>query len=258
MNKVFNFLNYYTKYSSTGDCKVPLPKQHYYCFGDIFHRSDIVHNNTYTIHLFKYGKPVIVEKKNNAILTDRKGIVAHLRALKKVVNFNYRLAEKKDIFILKLHVKAHLFYHKYILTWVRYLYEFPFNVYLLDVARLTREPEFKWVSAINLFNIVGATCKYYGYGVNIHAIGSTSTFKKLKTNKELKKALNKYAIDGKQNSLNYIFAYIERDTRDNSPFKSITDVMQIVDLDFWKSDKDYQERLDYYKYNYKILKSNIY
>lgn len=250
MKKNFLMLNFCTEYSSEGDTQKPLDKEA--CFGRIFHseRNGIVQKNKYTIKLYKIGDWLNKKRQNNACLTDRAGIVQHLKILQSVFKCSYHLKEEEDHFLLEITLEGDLIYHKYMLSWVRYLYEYPFNVFLADAHRLKRVPGFKVKSIINLFNLVGATSGIDQHGTDIHAIGATYRFKTLMTTKEIQAGLKK--LEGGNKQVNDIFPVLRAENVETIEEKN----NNLHSSDYWASEREFNKRLELYKKNYKILINN--
>lgn len=258
MNKNFLMLNFCTEYGSEGNTQKNLCKDD--CFSTIFYSEDngIVQKNTYTIKLYKIGDWLNKKRQNNACLTDRAGIVHHLKILQSVFKFSYHLKEEEDHFILKITLEGDLIYHKYMLSWVRYLYEYPFNVFLADACKLKTIPGFKFESIINLFNLVGATSGIRQHGTGIHAIGETGWFKALMTTKEIQAKLKE--LEGGHKQVNSIFPVLYANGEWGAPDKKIEGVETIEEednnlhsSDYWASEEEFNKRLELYKKNYKIL-----
>lgn len=254
-------LNFCTEYSSEGDTPKKLGKEA--CFSRIFHSEEngVVQKNKYTIKIYKIGDFLNKKAQNNACLTDRAGIVHHLKALKSVFKFSYHLKEEDDHFILTITLKADLIYHKYMLSWIRYLYEFPFNVFLADTNKLKTIPEFKFESIINLFNLVGATSSINQHGTGIHAIGETGWFKALMTIKEIQAKLKE--LEGGHKQINNIFPVLYAPKKsygapDKNEIEGVETLIEGEDKalygsDYWESEEEFNKRLELYKKNYKIL-----
>ena len=258
MKKNFLMLNFCTEYSSEGDTKKALRQDA--CFSTIFYSegNGIVQKNKYNIKLYKMGDWLNKKRQNNACLTDRSGIVHHLKILKSVFKFSYHLKEKEDHFILTITLEGDLIYHKYMLSWVRYLYEYPFNVFLTDACKLKEVPGFKFESIINLFNLVGATSGIYQHGTGIHAIGETSWFKALMTTKEIQAKLKE--LEGGYTKVNDIFPVVFANyDYENLPnkVKGIKTLKEdgdnLYSSDYWNSEEEFNKRIELYKENYKIL-----
>lgn len=261
MNKNFLMLNFCTEYSSEGNTQKDLRKGA--CFSTIFYSegNGIVQKNKYTIKLYKIGDWLNKKRQNNACLTDRAGIVHHLKILQSVFKFSYHLKEKEDHFILTMTLEGDLIYHKYMLSWVRYLYEYPFNVFLADACKLRGNPEFKFESIINLFNLVGATSGIIQHGTGIHAIGETGWFKALMTTKEIQARLKE--LEGGHKHINDIFPVLHANGGRGAPKDKLEGIETLEEddnnlhsSDYWESEEEFSKRLELYKKNYKILKDN--
>ena len=167
----------------------------------------------------------------------------HLKILQSVFKFNYRLKEIRNHFILTVTLNGDLIYHKYMLSWVRYLYEYPFNVFLADAHKVKNTTGFKFESIINLFNLVGATSGICEHGTGIHA--------KLKE------------LEGGHKQINDIFPVIHAEKGWGAPNKKLKGVTTLEDIDidnnslhssdYWGSEEEFNKRLELYRKNYKIL-----
>lgn len=260
MKKNFLMLNFCTEYSSEGNTQKALRKDA--CFSTIFYSegNGIVQKNKYTIILYKIGDWLNKKRQNNACLMDRAGIVHHLKILQSVFKFSYHLKEKEDHFVLTITLEGDLIYHKYMLSWVRYLYEYPFNVFLEDAYKLKEIPGFKFESIINLFNLVGATSGICQHGTRIHAIGETHWFKALMTTKEIQAKLRD--LKGGNTRVNDIFPVVFTNKRSfGDPPNKVENMKTLGEddnnlhsSDYWDSEEEFNKRLEFYKENYKILK----
>lgn len=258
MKKNFLMLNFCTEYGSEGNTQKNLRKDA--CFSTIFYSegNGIVQKNTYTIKLYKIGDWLNKKRQNNACLTDRAGIVHHLKILQSVFKFSYHLKENEDHFVLTMTLEGDLIYHKYMLSWVRYLYEYPFNVFLADAYKLKGIPGFKFESIISLFNLVGATSGIRQHGTGIHAIGETGWFKALMTTKEIQARLKE--LEGGHKQINDIFPVLHTNGGWGAPDDVIEGVETLEEednnlhsSDYWDSEEEFNKRLELYKKNYKIL-----
>lgn len=249
MDKNFLMLNFCTEYSSQGNTNKNMCKDA--CFSTVFYseRNGVKQKNVYTVKLYKLGDFLNKKRQNNACLTDRAGVVHHLKILQSVFKFGYRLKEEEDHFVLKMTLEGDLIYHKYLLTWVRYLYEYPFNVFLADAMKLKQVPGFKFESIINLFNLVGASSGICQHGTGIHAIGETANFKELLTTKQIKQRLKE--LEGGNQRINNTFQYLE-----DGKFKTLEDNdRQLACSEYWLSEALFGERVPIYQENYKLIKS---
>lgn len=251
-------LNFCTEYSSNGSTWKDMCQSA--CFNTIFHSEDngIVQKNKYNVVLYKMGDWLNKKRQNNACMTDRAGIVHHLKILQSVFKFSYHLKENEDHFVLTMTLEGDLIYHKYMLTWVRYLYEYPFNVFLADAYKLKEISGFKRESIINLFNLVGATSGIDQRGVSIHAIGDTSLFKAPMTTKEIQAKLKE--LEGGYKRINDIFPILHTDKELVGPDNLIKGVEVLEEEDnnlhsseYWDSEEEFNKRLELYKKNYKTL-----
>lgn len=159
--KEFRYLNYHTEYSCSGTFNLKMGARACFrnAFNDVRDNSDI----KYKIRLY----PGIALCKNhnmsNACLFSKQEIRNHLLQLKDLFPFSYRvldeMKEGNKIIVIHLHLKdVPAIFHKYILTWIRYLYEYPYNVILKDAYLLREDLGLRFQSMSFLFNIV-ARCQ---------------------------------------------------------------------------------------------------
>lgn len=249
-------LSFCTEYSSDGNTKKTLGIDS--CFSTVFHsiNNGIIQKNKYIIKLYKMGDWLNKKRQNNACLVDRAGIVRHLKVLQLVFKFSYHIKEKEDHFVLIITFEGDIIYHKYLLSWIRYLYEYPFNVFLVDAYKLKEIPGFKFESIINLFNLVGATSGICQHGTSIHAIGETNWFKALMTTKEIQAKLKE--LEGGITNINDIFPvvyakkyWVYNKVKGIKVLKE--DNNSLHSSDYWDSIEEFNKRLKLYKKNYKIL-----
>lgn len=148
----FKFLGYYTRYSATGDFKRSLSTCA--CFSDIYKKfvPHNLYNENYVIYIYKGTNN---SRNNNMCLLSKKQLQNHIKQAQEIFNFKYQVIELKGLYKVNLNIiQAPGNFHKYILAWIRYCYEFPYNMLLLDALEIKKEPCFKYTSISNLFNVV--------------------------------------------------------------------------------------------------------
>lgn len=239
------FLNFYSYYGSQGDIEHNMRAE--VCFSHIFHCHELPKNNiiknVYTIRVCHSGID-IKEGRSNQCYLSLTDIKRYLTQGKKFVNYNYHIRKTKDYYYITADVQDVHLAHKFILTYIRYLYEVPFALYLYEAVRLKHDcPEFKSLDYLTIYNIVSATIPNYGHGTDIHNIGASYTFKRITPIKQIKQYLQKLENDW----LNNIFEVVE-DAE-----------LQTLKVNFnttepWKLKKDRQQRIATYVHNYNILK----
>lgn len=160
----FKFLNYHTEYEVHGTSNKKMAPEA--CFAHVFQGPKYM-ENVYKILIYRGLNQAKKGEDNNCFL-NKNQLFHHISILKKLYGFSFNIEEKVTkkllpYFELNLVIKGHNLIHRFILTWVRYAYEFPYNLYILDVYRLKKEEIFKHVNAINLFNLV-SSCMNSGNG----------------------------------------------------------------------------------------------
>jgi hypothetical protein len=237
--KEFKFLDYYTKYSCEGSISKRLSGEA--CFSTIFNKVDRRSKILVTIYLYK-GVDQVINHRSNACFFNKKEIKNHINILKSLCNFNFKIKDTKEAYIVELELSELLpIYHKYILTWVRYLYEYPYNVLLKDAYQLKKNNLcFKWQSIATLFNLI-LSCSS-AYVRPIHQIPMPNTLAMRYTIAKLKQRLNTI------NRLNDVYISLI-----DNPFKipNHIDGYELTDLEYWEM--GFEEREPVYMSAYKLL-----
>ena len=239
----FNFLNFCTRYKSEGTVNHRLINEA--CFSDIF-RGPNRQKNNYIIEI--YFNKHEDEDNNNCHLTTEQ-IVEFINDIKKVIYFDHSLEKHEDKYVLKFKLDAPRIYHKLILTWIRYTYEFPYNMIVEECFKLKEIHGFKRITLFNLFNIIGPSLNYSEHGTNIHVIGCLYRFKNLMSYYELSKKLKQ----AKYQEVNDLVDYIG-DHKDNFKYVKEPKGLQITDSQYWDDENEFKKRIKVYKNNYKIIK----
>lgn len=252
--KEFALCNYHTEYSASGEGFSKRMKVEA-CFSDVFsklralNRTKKRHTMTYRILIYRgyeWGKK---HHKHNACLLNHSDLRNHIDQLKGLVPFKCRIkditsreCEKFEVIVTVINGTVRQ--HKYLLAWIRYSYEYPFNVTLYEARKLRNEKEFSFLSGFNLFNIVGQTLNLWE---PLHSIAYESLVH-LMSKEILKEKLEEDSLN-----LNSIFKggnikqpYL-KESRDRK--------LDVRDIEFWMNDSLYrEERLPIYKERLKYLR----
>lgn len=232
----FRFLNYSTEYSCNGQFKKEMSKEP--CFGYVFiNTSTRCISEHYEVILYSGLKYVQKTKNSNACLFTRQQIRNHLKQAQGIYPFNFRIKEIKDwkgytTFKVYLNLKdVPGTFHRYLLTWLRYIYEYPYNMIILDAYKLKKEPEFKFTSIANLFNLtLGCFCDFIR---EIHQI-PRNQISKVISKKDLRKKIEQIK------NLNNIYDRLKKKKEENTIPKTIKD-FNVKDLEYWITDGFFEE-----------------
>lgn len=162
----FSYLDFRTEYSCKGFFNTELIKG--ICFNVAFNKlSKLTHtiDEQYEIILYRSLDYLRRTHYSNYCILSKKQLSKHLQQARDIFQFDFKINSIKvnEIHAFKvtliLNKDCPLLFHKYILTWLRYTYEYPFNVLLLDAYKLKKEPRFRYTSIVNLFNITLASFK---------------------------------------------------------------------------------------------------
>lgn len=247
LNIDFKYLEFWTYYSSKGTTDKELARE--YCFSKIFY-GKTKQNNDY--ELFIYNDGHLKTRDNNCLLT-KEQLIKHIEEINKFYKFEYTLnpIKGKNGYKLSFNLNAPLVYHKVILSWLRYAYEFPFNVAIYEAFKLKEEKGFKRVTLLNLFNLIGSTMNCTNHGASIHAIGVFYEWKRFINYKEFCKYIKKANKRSPNCVINDIIPVL-----DKKEFKilNLPADKRINHTDYWEDEKEYKTRLKLYKKNLKTLK----
>lgn len=163
----FSFLSFHTEYSSEGTVEKRMGKEA--CFSRVFHGPYYM-TNKYVIKIYS-GFCMIKQHNNNGCFLTKEQLHRHVILLWKIWHFPFTIKEKisknglNPYFELSMQVTGYNIVHRFILTWIRYSYEFPYSLYMLDVIKLKRFKEFKYLNQFNIFNLVSSRMRR---GEDIH------------------------------------------------------------------------------------------
>ena len=148
-------LSYCTEYGCTGDIETRFDESA--CFGDTFH--DMIDNKKkynceYTIRVFKGEFKAKCGKNNNCSLT-KEQLSYFINSIKRICDFSFKIEEKDEWFNIIVNINARKTKHKFILTWIRYCYEYPSNFCVYYAFKL--KDKFKHISFFNLVNLIEST-----------------------------------------------------------------------------------------------------
>lgn len=246
--KEFDYLNYHTEYSCEGTYKKKLSRE--VCFSEVFDMIEDDSDIKYTVLLYPGINMCVDKHRSNACLFSVQEVKNHLRQLRGIYPFSYKVIEKINednvpYFKVTLHIKdVPASFHKYVLTWLRYTYEYPYNVILRDAYRLKQDPEFRFMSIADLFNVVSNCCNdFVGEG---HSISADNIHRPLKK-EELKERIKE--VD----RLNDIYQFLE--LRKNKLPRKI-DKYGTKDLEYW-SQKLFDVRKPIYMKMYNAIKNEV-
>lgn len=241
----FKFLDYCTKYSSKGDYYKELSKC--YCFGDIFN-SDLSKDtdNTYSIYLNTDLNKASNNHIANYCFFDKRQIANHLKQAKDIYPFEFSIKKEDEEYIVNLHVHdVPGTFHKYILTWTRYLYEYPFNVALLDAYKLkASDSRFKFTSIINLINLILSSIPE----ISVHQMNDSGIYD-FYTKSQIRKSISC------NHRVNKIFNITNNSILSLNKNSSIKPDLDKFDLDYWLDEEIFnKERKSIYLKIYNKLK----
>ena len=169
----------------------------------------------------------------------RQQIVNYIRSLKKIYPFKYSIREcvykGYDTYRVRIRIEGTYAQRLFILTALRYTYEYPFNTTLYDALRLTKISNFKGINTISLINLV-YYCIYNYDGNSNHAFNVRPGYASLK---ELHN--------------NILNADIVFDIVPNAQKERIQRVSsnKTGDSEYWNSNDMFEKRLLIYKQNLK-------
>ena len=163
---MFEYLSYSTIYQASGDLVFEnknLVEEA--CFSYIFRN---VKNNKkqhiiYSIYISTDPSFIQNNHENNFCILTEEQIIFHISYLRFISSFKYKITKKfiddYSGFRIDLDLNAIGIVHKMFLTWIRYLYEYPYNLVLYDSFKLREEKRF--IEKSNYLNIVNFVTTFY-------------------------------------------------------------------------------------------------
>ncbi len=236
--KDFQFLDYHTEYSCKGEFEKKMDVEA--CFSFVFNRtSERNVSEEYEVILYK-GTDFSRERHNaNSCLFTKKQIRNHLRQAQGIYPFDFYIREVPDwrggYSVFKVCLKLTNVpgtFHKYLLTWLRYMYEYPYNVILYDAYKLKQDPCFRFTSMSDLFNLV-LGC-FSEDPRDIHQIARN----------QVSKAMRKRDIRAKLQNigmLNNVYDKLKKKVNDNQIPGEDGD-LTTTDFEFWESNDIFERK----------------
>ena len=158
--------SFFTNYSTSGDftLKANRAGKNTACFAESFRRlSDVDRaKQKYSIYIYKAEGNNPYSEKGNATFLTKKELSTFIGSVKNVFPFTFKIEETDDYFLVHLKIDGLSIYHKFILTWVRYTYEYPFNVCCLYTMEMRKNPKYCYINTINLMHSISIQHCYMG------------------------------------------------------------------------------------------------
>lgn len=123
------------------------------CFHDTYPGTGRTIKQTIKIAI-KKGTDYIRKNNNHYCPFSYKRIVEHITYLKQLMDFNFSIEDRKDQYIITVDFEGKGIYFRILVSWIRYLYEFPANMAMKDVYRIKDLPEFKGINIFSLSTFV--------------------------------------------------------------------------------------------------------
>ena len=163
---MFGYLSYSTIYQAFGDLvfeNKDLEGQA--CFSYIFRnvRNNKKQHIIYSIYISTDPSFIQDNRESNFCILTEEQIRFHISYLRFISSFKYKITKKfiddYSGFRIDLDLNAIGNVHKMFLTWIRYLYEYPYNLVLYDSFKLREEKRF--IEKSNYLNIVNFVTTFY-------------------------------------------------------------------------------------------------
>lgn len=192
---MFKYLSYSTIYQASGDLVFENKNlEGEACFSYIFNN---VKNNKkqhiiYSIYISTDPGFIQDNHENNFCILTEEQIIFHISYLRFISSFKYKITKKfiddYSGFRIDLDLNAIGIVHKMFLTWIRYLYEYPYNLVLYDSFKLREDKRF--IEKSNYLNIVNFVTTFYSNDW-IHQIPKCHNIPEFVTRKSFKNKLMK-------------------------------------------------------------------
>ena len=210
------------------------------CFSFVFNQIDEGNvSEEYEVILYK-GTAFSREHHNsNSCLFTKKQIRNHLKQAQGIYPFDFHITEaakwRGGYNVFKIHLKLTNvpgMFHKYLLTWLRYMYEYPYNVILYDAYKLKKDPCFRFTSMSDLFNLV-LGC-FNENPAAIHQIAENQVSKTM-LKRDIREKLQNIQI------LNNVYVKLKNKVKINQ-IPNEDGNLTTTDFEFWESDDIFERR----------------
>ena len=249
-----NYVSYYTRYRAKGDRNVKLDYSHA-CFAEILNRG-VIKKQYYEIYICTDLQFVKDTNYSNYCLLPKTELIDHIHQARRLFKFEYSVEDnpfeyrekKYSGFLVKLNIDLPHFYHRYLLTWIRYAYEFPFNIILFEARRL-KKLVIQRETVSNLFIVVSRVV--YNAGAGFSSGHSISTYRSLLLKETSLKArlLNMAGNSGSIGRLNDIYP----NTNDRELFREEAQSENRNYVDYWTDFDAFVKRIPKYMEHYNRL-----
>lgn len=244
------YLSFHNEYSAKGTRDNSL--QHRVCFADILNRGTIKEEH-YELKVYKGAELALKHNKSNSCFLNKDELSEHLSRAKQIVNFEFSIEETDHEYsgnsypgyLVKIDLDAPHVYHRYVLTWFRYAYEYPFNLLLMDARRLQEELIDEDIE--NLF-VTCADCFSGSYPASYNTVHSISVSKnKFLTIEGLKQKLSEH--EGSDcRCMNVLYP------KTTAAIDCVPNTEDCQYLGYWRDDEEFQKRREIYLKAYNKLK----
>ena len=123
------------------------------CFHDTYPGTGRTIKQTIKIAI-KKGTDRIRKNNNHYCPFSYKRIVEHITYLKQLMDFNFSVEDRENQYIVTVDFEGMGIYFRILVSWIRYMYEFPANMAMKDVYRIKDLPEFKGINIFSLSTFV--------------------------------------------------------------------------------------------------------
>lgn len=247
--KKLKYLNYCTIFAASGDLNVPLRDRA--CFADVLNIK-YLNKEHYEIYIVRDENFCLKQNASHLCLLDESGIKKHLKLARRLFPFSYNVEKSEyngmDAFKINIDLEAAHIYHRYLLTWVRFLWEFPYNLILIEALRMKHA----YLPKESITNLIVVCTNSYNNGPcwynAVHGIyvGESSLLKE----RDLKDALLLIGQVGQDGQVNDLYPSNDR----ASPIRIEPDENSRY-LEYWQDPAEFNKRAKVYLKEYKRLKA---
>ena len=193
----------------------------------------------YKIKVFKGNKQAEENSYDNNCFLTREQIKEHMSHIKDIVDFKMIINDKGEYFEIKLKLNCSNVKQRFILTWLRYCYEFPGNFITMYMFKMKKY--FPKLTHIDLFHLIEQGVEKRMFCG--HSFRDSGSVLLLNTKEEIKRGL------AHANWLQKAF----KSKFEAGGFK-IEKTANLDTEDKWEAFYRNGDMLDYCKHNYKLIK----
>lgn len=218
-------LNYHTDFTSEGTIKKE--ESVTACFAPVLKTGYDIMDNTYNIKMLK--QPLY--SRDNFLYFSKEEIEKYMKYIKEIYdNFEWEIKDEDEALFLTIKINDKHFYHTFVLTFIRYLYEFHYAIMLNDALKLKETFRFRNLNILSLMSLVRDCWPKIRYHTSSDMSHFNSGYCDILSNKEVKDRIEILSSDYKYITRDHYWLG-EKKSYKYFLMRGITEILPVIDDD---------------------------